>query len=79
MYIKVTYYPPRKVLYNMHGALVTEGNHAGHHHRNITSEEAQDLYTKYYQLVCSASIVILMQLGFTFLEVGRGRLSRYLL
>eukprot|EP00116_Pleurobrachia_bachei_P004632 sb/3464894/ len=55
----------------MHGALVTEGNDGIH--RNITAEEAQDLYTKYYQLVCSASIVILMQLGFTFLEVGSVR------
>ena len=32
--------------------------------------ESQELYLKHYQLVCSASIVILMQLGFTFLEVG---------
>ena len=33
--------------------------------------KSQELYLKHYQLVCSASIVILMQLGFTFLEVRR--------
>ena len=31
--------------------------------------ESQNLYLKHYQLVTCASIVILMQLGFTFLEV----------
>ncbi|KAL5253396.1 hypothetical protein ACHWQZ_G013247 [Mnemiopsis leidyi] len=37
--------------------------------------ESQELYLKHYQLVCSASIVILMQLGFTFLEVGSVRVQ----
>ena len=32
--------------------------------------QSQELYLKHYQLVCSASVVILMQLGFTFLEVS---------
>jgi NAD-specific glutamate dehydrogenase len=34
-----------------------------------TQVESLELYLKHYQLLLSASIVILMQLGFTFLEV----------
>ncbi|KAL5270631.1 hypothetical protein ACHWQZ_G001363 [Mnemiopsis leidyi] len=37
--------------------------------------ESQNLYLKHYQLVTCASIVILMQLGFTFLEVGSVRVQ----